>query len=569
MADDGPFDVLLIGGGIIGAGCARDLTTRGLRVALVEAKDFGHGTTARSTRLVHGGLRYLEQRDFGLVRESLGERERLLRNAPHLVRPLLFVTPLYAGGRHNRALLKVGMTLYDALSFDKSLPGHRTYDATGLLGLEPGLSPEGLQGGATYSDGQVELPERLCWENVLATHRGGGAVANHARVVRLLRGEGGRVVGAEVRDERSGAAFPVRAALTVNTTGPWADEALASLLGLPAKKRLLRRTKGVHLVVPRFTDHAVVLVAGSDGRVFFVVPWRGFSVVGTTDTDFAGDPDDAAADAADVGYLQAETRRHFPGADVETIYYTWAGVRALVLERSRQNMAESQVSRKDKIHDHAEDGIPGFVTVLGGKITAYRSIAEQLGDVAVRLLGKGGPSRTATEPYPNCPPVLTPAEQNEQARRERGREHPDAIPRFVARAPHEQAEDYADSLRNIGRGVDAATARALVATHGTAMEPVLRLAEREPDLARRVAPDAPEILAQIAYAARDEMAVTLGDALLRRTGAGFGARQALDGLEDAARVMAAVHGWDEARTRAEMDAYRREIEPMRRFAAAA
>jgi glycerol-3-phosphate dehydrogenase len=545
MADGGPFDVLLIGGGIIGAGCARDLTTRGLRVALVEARDFGHGTTARSTRLIHGGLRYLEQRDFALVRESLRERERLLRNAPHLVQPLLFVTPLYAGGRHNRPLLKVGMTLYDALSYDKSLPGHRTYDAAGILRLEPGLSPEGLLGGATYSDGQVELPERLCWENVLATHQGGGAVANHARVTRLLR-EGdpqagaARVVGALVQDERSGATFPVRAPLTVNTTGPWVEEALGEMLGFKTEKRFLRRTKGVHLVVPKFTDHAVVLVAGSDGRVFFVVPWRGFSVVGTTDTDFTGSLDDVAADANDVAYLQAETRRHFPRADVDTVYYTWAGVRALVLERSRQGMNESQVSRKDKIHDHGADGIPGLVTVLGGKITAYRAIAEQLGAFAVRLLGRGGPSRTGVDPYPGKP--IT--------------------------APPPDLDRYTAGLRGRLAGFGINEAHTLVRTHGTAAENILQLAKEDPALARRVVPDAFEILAQVAYAAREEMAVTLGDALLRRTGIGFGPRQGLDGLADAARVMAHVHGWDEARTRAEMDAYRREVEPMRRFTTA-
>ncbi len=532
LADEGPFDVLLIGGGIIGAGCARDLTTRGLRVALVEGRDFGHGTTARSTRLIHGGLRYLEQRDFGLVRESLRERELLLRNAPHLVHPLLFVTPLYTGGRHTRPLLKVGMTLYDVLSYDKSLPGHRTYDKKGLLNLEPGLSPEGLLGGATYSDGQVEMPERLCWENVLATAQGGGVAANYARVTQLLR-EGNKVIGAEVRDERSGATFPVRAALTVNTTGPWVDEALEQLLGRGSggdgKQRFLRRTKGVHLVVPKFTDNAVVLVAGSDGRVFFVVPWRGFSVVGTTDTDFQGDLNDVAADADDVSYLQAETRRHFPRADVDTVFYTWAGVRALVLERSRTGMTESQVSRKDKIHDHAADGIPGLVTVLGGKITAYRAISEQLGALVVGILGKGGPSRTATTPYPGRP---------------------------VGDPPHDSR--LGDEVVHM-----------LVHTHGSHAEAVLQLAAKDNDLARPVTPDAPEILAQVAYAAREEMAVSLGDALLRRTGVGFGPRQGLDGLEDAARVMAAVHGWPESRIAEEITGYLREIEPMRRFSSGA
>ncbi len=488
LANEGAFDALVIGGGIIGAGCARDLASRGLSVALVEARDFGHGTTARSTRLIHGGLRYLEQRDFGMVRESLGERERLLRLAPALVRPLLFVTPLYAGGRHNRALLKVGMTLYDALSFDKSLPGHQTFDAAGVLGLEPGLSSTGLLGGATYYDAQVESPERLCWENVRAAAGDFGAVpVNHASVARLLRDKTGRVAGAEVCDERTGTTFPVVARLTVNATGPWVEQTLAKMLGTPASTlapaRFLRRTKGAHLVVPQFTKHAVVLVAGADGRVFFVVPWRGFSLVGTTDTDFEGDPNDAAADENDVAYLQAETRRHFPDANVETIFYAWAGVRALVRERSRGGMSASQVSRKDKIHDHATDSVPGLLSVLGGKITAYRAIAEQLGALAVDKLGKGGPSRTADEPLGGS---------------------------------------------DFGAG---------------------------------------EANAQVERAATQEMAVTLGDALLRRTPLGFAPAQGLDRLDELAGAMAAASGWDAARTQYEKNAYRSEIAPMRRFSA--
>lgn len=540
LADSGAFDVLLIGGGIIGAGCARDLASRGLKVALVEAQDFGQGTTARSTRLVHGGLRYLEQRDFRLVRESLRERERLLRLAPHLVRPLPFLLPVYAGERPNRALLQFGLTLYDVLGSHGELPRHRWSSRAEVLRRLPGLRADDLVGGAVYWDAQVELPERLCWESLLGAIQEGAAIANHVRAVRLLQ-EGrssagaGRVIGAEVRDElagapgRSGAVFPIRAHLTVNTTGPWADDALRDLLGLPPERRLLRRTKGVHLVVPQFTQTAVALVAGSDGRVFFVVPWRGFSLVGTTDTDYGGDPRDAAAEADDVAYLQRETRRHFPDAAVDTIFYTWAGVRALVLERSRTGMRESQVSRRDKLHDHAGDGLPGLVTVLGGKITAYRAIAEQLGALTVRILGKGGPSRTATTPFPGTP---------------------------TSAATHDAA-------------LDSDTARTLLHTHGSRAEQIRQMARREPLLARRVVPDAPEILAQLAYAARDEMAVTLADALLRRTAIGFGPRQGLDGLEDAARVMASVHGWDEARIQAEIAAYRREIEPMRRFASPA
>ena len=230
-------------------------------------------------------------------------------------------------------------------------------------------------------------------------------------------------------------------------------------------------------------------------------------------------------------YLQAETRRHFPDADVETIYYTWAGVRALVLERSRSGMTESQVSRKDKIHNHADDGIPGLVTVLGGKITAYRAISEQLGNMAVQILGRGGPAKTADTLYPH--------------------------------APSPSLESYTDTLR--AREVAPEEVQSLVHTFGTAAERIMRAEQESPDLRCRIVEGAPETLAQVAYAAREEMAVTLADALLRRTGVGFGPRQGIGGLDAAARVMAAVHGWDAARITEEIAAYRQEIEPMRRF----
>ena len=394
------FDVLVVGGGIVGAGIARDAALRGFRVALVEQHDLASGTSSRPTRLIHGGLRYLEIYDFGLVREDLKEREILLRLAPHLVFPLPFLLPQYGRRRLYEAKLRAGMQLYDLLSFDKSLPSRRWLSREAVLATEPGINPDGLQGAWRYYDAQVPLVERLVVENALDAAAHGATILTHARVERFLRdpGQGPAVTGAVVRDARSGRSVEVRARLTVNATGPWLDRTDGEVR--PGRPPLLRLTKGVHLVTPPGTRHAHVLFSQTDGRLFFVVPWLGQSLVGTTDTDFQGDPGTVAADAADVAYLTDSARRAFPAAPFDRVYYTWAGVRAL---GRVEGVREGQVSRKHRVLDHQErEGLPGIVSVVGGKITAYRGIAEEVGDLLCRRLGRELPSYTDRRPFPGA-----------------------------------------------------------------------------------------------------------------------------------------------------------------------
>ncbi|MGH2492222.1 MAG: glycerol-3-phosphate dehydrogenase/oxidase, partial [Candidatus Limnocylindria bacterium] len=325
----GTVDLLVIGGGIIGAGIARDAALRGLSVAIVEQDDFGSGTTSRPTRLIHGGLRYLELFDFGLVRSDMRERETLLRIAPHLVFPLPFLLPLYRPSLWYQAKLRFGMQLYDMLSLDKSLPKREWLDRDETLAAEPTLDRDGLEGAWRFYDAQVPLVERLVIENVVDAAEHGALVLNHARAHQYLR-DGPRVTGALVHDEVAAADLDVRARITVNATGPWLDRTIASVRREP--KPLLRLTKGIHIVTPRATEKAHVLFAKSDGRLFFVLPWLDATIVGTTDTDYAGDPADAAATEEDVRYLQTEARRAFPDAPFDEIYFTYAGVRALVRE---------------------------------------------------------------------------------------------------------------------------------------------------------------------------------------------------------------------------------------------
>jgi len=394
---DRTVDLLVIGGGIVGAGIARDAALRGLSVALVEQDDLASGTSSRPTRLIHGGLRYLELFDFGLVRSDMRERETLLRIAPHLVFPLAFLLPLYRPTPVYRLKLRVGMFLYDLLSLDKSLPKRARLGRADALAAEPNLDPAGLAGAWRFYDAQVPFVERLVVENALDAEAHGALILNHARAASYLR-DGSRVIGASIEDRIGGSTFGLRARITVNATGPWLDRTLAPLR--PGARPVLRLTKGTHLVVPRATEQAHVLFAKRDGRLFFVLPWNGYTMIGTTDTDYAGDPGDAEASREDVEYLRTEASRAFPHAPFERIHFTWAGVRALVRE---EGVSEGQVSRKHKLYDHRRrDGIEGVLSVIGGKITAYRAIAEEVTDLVARRLGSAARCETSARPLPGA-----------------------------------------------------------------------------------------------------------------------------------------------------------------------
>ncbi len=511
-------DLLVIGGGIMGAGIARDAALRGLSVALVEQDDFASGTTSRPTRLIHGGLRYLELFDFALVRSDMREREILLRVAPHLVFALPFLLPLYRPSLWYQAKLRIGMQLYDALSLDKSLPRRRWLDRDETLAAEPSLDPDGLLGAWRFYDAQVPLVERLVIENVVDAADHDALVLNHARATTYLRA-GDRVGGAAVHDRIAGTDLEVRARLTVNATGPWLDRTIAPLRKTP--KPLLRLTQGIHLVTPRATKQAHVLFAKRDGRLFFVVPWLDATLVGTTDTDYDGDPADVAATEDDVRYLQQEARRAFPNAPFDKVHYTWAGVRALVRE---EGVSEGEVSRKHALFDHERrDGVAGVLSVVGGKITAYRAIAEEVTDRVTRALGQHARCTTATVPLPGARGEIPTHGL-----------HPDPVAR----------------LRSV---------------YGSRALEVARLEGNDESLSERLCADHESSAREVVHAVRDEWAMTLGDVLLRRTMLGLQACQGIECVDAVADRMAALLGWDAERRRAEIEAYRLEIEPMRRF----
>jgi glycerol-3-phosphate dehydrogenase len=522
------YDLLIIGGGILGCATARDAALRGLRVALFEKEDFGYGTSSRSTRLIHGGLRYLEIYDFGLVRQDLQEREILLKTAPHRVQPLPFLIPFYARSPAYRLKIRLGMWLYDLLSWNKSLPRHRMLSRAETLAIEPGLEPQGLQGAALYYDAQAPLPERICLDCVCEAAEHGAAVRNHTRVIGLLR-DGARVVGLQAQDTQTLETAQVRGRRTINAAGPWADH-LAGGWTQGREPSRLRLTRGIHFAMPAASKHALVLFSPEDGRLLFVVPWLNYSWVGTTDTDFSGDLDSVHAIRREVRYLRDAIRPALPCADWEAVYYTCAGVRALV-RSGAEDAPASSVSRRHRIESGAaEEGLQGLMTILGGKLTAHRGIAEEAIDLLCREEGWSvRPCETAHRPLPGGDFESREALRIEAARRcaEQGLQE-------------EQAEN-------------------LLLLYGSRYTRLLDLAREMPELARRIADPYPDIRAQIVYACREEFAGSLCDFMLRRTTLGYTPDQGVRALTPALEEMARLQGWSAERKEQEEEAYRRHL----------
>lgn len=534
----GVFDVLVVGGGITGAAAARDAAGRGLNVALVDAGDWGHGTSSRSSRLVHGGLRYLETYNFGLVFEASAERRRLLELAPHLVRPLPFVFPVYLGGPTPWLMLQAGMWLYDALSLFRNIRRHRILSRADVQREEPKLRIDGLSGAAMYYDASVD-DARLTLANARGAHESGAAVVPHAEVTGFLN-EGG-MAGARVRDRLTGAQAEVRARVVINATGPWSD-AVRRLADPQAKPRL-RPTKGVHILVERErigNRNAITFQSPVDGRVMFVLPWGDFSYVGTTDTDFHGSPADVRAEPADVEYLVKSANSVFPDARLTAadVVSTWAGIRPL-LAPAQGGGHESATSREHEIWWDRS----GLLSIAGGKLTTYRVMAEELIDRAADRLQRkhkveSGISPTADLPLPGAPPGSW----------------TDFAKRIV---------EEVDAL-----GIGGEVGRHLARAYGEDADALLAAIRADASLGERIAPGRPYVWAEVPHAVRNEMALTLEDVLIRRLHLFYEAR---DGGLSVARAIAermageAGIGWDAAQIDAQVERYRAAVEATRGF----
>jgi glycerol-3-phosphate dehydrogenase len=509
------FDVLVIGGGVNGAAVARDAVLRGMSVALVERTDFAAGTSSRSSKLIHGGIRYLEQGDIALVLEACRERDLLRASlAPHLVRAQPFVFPIYEDDAVPIWQLRIGLVLYDLLAGFHNVRMHRMLSLQDLRAHEPALLTSGLRGGALYYDCWTD-DARLTLETALAARERGAAVINYVEVAALESDSSGRLASAVVRDRMSGETTRLRARSFVNVTGPWLDS-VRRLDDAGAPPRLML-TKGVHAVFDRDrigNRDAVVIRGPSDDRVMFAIPWQQQTLVGTTDTFYAGDPAAVAADAEDVEYLLDAVNRAFPRANVTTadVISTYAGLRPLVAPEDE--LEESDISREDEIFESPS----GLISLGGGKLTTHRHVAERIVDIVARRIGRrSGRCRTDTVGLPGAAGVL---------------------PGPTPDAPPSRAEDH---LRR---------------RYGAVAPEVGLLARDDPALAKRIVDDLPDLRAEVVWAVEREMATTLEDVLMRRLHVHL--RSRMCGAEVArsvATLMATRLGWDEARVESEVRTY--------------
>ena len=531
--EDAEYDVVVIGGGMAGAGVARDLALRGVSTALIEQGDFASATTSQSSKLIHGGLRYLELYDFSLVRESLRERETLRGLAPHLVRPLPFLVPIYRDSSRSLIKVRIGLKLYDWLAPGRDRERYRVLPAVDVLSLEPALRASDLRGAGYYFDDLLVYPERLCLENVLSACRLGARAFNYAQVAEIVRDANGRITGVRARDLLTGRVATLGARVVVNATGPWVDQ-LRELARVKERgPRILRRTKGIHCLLPKLTERAIYHSTGDD-RMIFVIPWREFSLIGATDSEFDGDLDRLHATAEEVNYLLDEVYKVLPDPRVSAkeVLYTYAGVRPLSYEKGKR---ASDVSRAHKVVTEERGR---FLSITGTKLTCFRSLAAALGDQVMRTLGRSGPGRSDR--------VALDGTDDEVARVE--------------------AHAWLDvSGEAAATGLRPETLETLVTTYGRGWSRVIDLAGKVAGGTEALCPSNPDVVAQLHRAVQDEMAVSLQDVLLRRTGIGTSRCQGQDCAESIGQRMAQLLGWTPRRLDAELDAYRAHLDRSHRF----
>ena len=537
---DGEFDLLIVGGGINGAGIAREAAKRGLKVAMIEMNDLAWATSSSSSKLVHGGIRYLEQLEFSLVFEAVSERRILLDIAPHLVNPLGFLFPVFKQSRHKLFTINAGMWLYEGLSLFRSPKRHKSLRPAQLAKEEPCLKQEDLKGAPLYYDCSTD-DARLTLENAIDAAQHGAVILTQAKVAEFLRDDHGRLQAARVTCQLSGQTRQIKASCFINATGPWTDSVLGqSQEGDTAS--LLRPTKGVHIVVDRPklpVQHAVVCFHPEDGRVLFAIPWGDKTYLGTTDTDYQGDPGLVAADLSDVDYLLEAAANYFPH-DLLTrddVISTWAGLRPLIAPVSKTGeVDESAVSREHQI----VVGKNGLITIAGGKLTTYRKMSKEVVDTAVKMM-----RLTDT-----LPPSLTEAHTDR-----------DPLPGAVGWPEDDDHQKVADQIAAVVPGLlDGACAMNLANTYGMLGMELAALVRENPSLAQPLVPGRPEILAQVTWAVEREFATSLDDIFSRRTQLFYRDQdQALGACALAADLMAQLLDWSPAKRQEHLQAYQMRV----------
>jgi len=508
MSADQHFDLAVIGAGVNGAGIARDAALRGLKVIVFDKNDMCSGCSAISSRLVHGGLRYLEYGEIPLVYESLHERRCLRLTAPHLVGPLRICIPIYAGARRGPLLIRLGMLAYDILSLRKTVPNHEILSSVELQGEEPGLEATGLRAAARYYDAQVTFAERLVLENLLAARSAGAEMRMHCEVTGI------RVVEGSVEsidyEDHDGVSGSVRVTAIVNAAGPWVDRVL-NVAPSPSK-RLIGGTKGSHIVVGKFEGaphDAFYVEAAADGRPFFIIPWNDQYLIGTTDIRYNENLDHIRASGAEVDYLLAETNRVFPHARLShgDIHYAYAGVRPLPF---KEDGPESAITRRHIIKVN-KNIARGLISIVGGKLTTYRSLAEQTVDKLAKLQRLKLPScRTRETDLPGAWGI------------DRARE----------------------ALQGVD-GLSEAGVERLLSVYGGRASAIVDLCAGE--LARTLDVDGRVLAAEVVFVMREEFALTLEDIVFRRMMIGLDPDQGQSMYTDIMAIAAAEAGWSPER----------------------
>ena len=517
MTSPARYDVAIIGAGVNGAGIARDAALRGLRVIILDKNDMCSGTSAISSRLIHGGLRYLEYAEIPLVYESLHERRCLRRIAEHLVKPLRISIPIFKGARRGPLLIRLGMIAYDILSFNKLLPRHDMLGRDEIKKEEPGLRDEGLRAAARYYDAQVTFAERLVLENLLAARSAGAVVKTYCEVDEIRTCDG--AVDSIRYIDRAGHTHEVGVDSIVNAAGPWVDEVLK--IAPRTAKRFVGGTKGSHIVVDPFNGapkDAFYVEAEADGRPFFIIPWNDQYLIGTTDIRYDDSLDNIRASRAEVDYLIWETNRVFPEASltVADINYAYAGVRPLPY---REKGPESAITRRHIIKVNRKIA-KGLVSIIGGKLTTYRHLAEQTVDRLAKILRRK---------LPEC----------------RTRD---------TLLPGAWGLDRAREQITASRVVPEAAVERLLSIYGGRAVAIEELAMADPDLAAALDSDGRFLAAEVVYVIREEFAATLEDIVFRRMMAGFDSDQGRPVYEAIAAQAATEFGWSSDEVESELQA---------------
>ena len=511
------YDVAIVGAGVNGAGIARDAALRGLRVIILDKNDMCSGTSAISSRLIHGGLRYLEYAEIPLVYESLHERRCLRRIATHLVKPLRISIPIYKGARRGPLLIRLGMIAYDILSFNKLLPRHDMLDRDEIRKEEPGLRDEDLLGAARYFDTQVTFAERLVLENLLAARSAGADIKTYCEVDEIRTCDG--AVDSIRYSDRQGRVHEIGVDSIVNAAGPWVDEVLKTAPRTP--KRFVGGTKGSHIIVGHFEGapkDAFYVEAAADARPFFIIPWNGQYLIGTTDIRYDESLDNIRASRAEVDYLVSETNRVFPdaGLTIADINFAYAGVRPLPY---REKGPESAITRRHIIKVNRKIA-KGLISIIGGKLTTYRNLAEQTVDRLAKILQRKLPEcRTRDTLLPGAWGI------------DRAREQ-----LIASKIVPERAMER------------------LLSIYGGRAAAIVEMAMADSALVTTLDPEGQYLAAEVVFAIREEFATTLADIVFRRMMVGFDADQGRS-LYDAIATQAATEfGWSSDEVRSELRA---------------